>query len=375
MGPTNQALLKLFEVDSTLRDARERLEQATKDIRIQQIKINDANEKLKVATQTFRKTQSNAAMLEIEIKSRDTKIEHFRVQQQQARNDKEYKAFIAQINTTKADRDKLEEHAVKTLDAVARLTTEVAALTEHATKEQAKLEEMQQALSGKVSALTAEIQQIEPVRAAAAAVIPSKALQLFERLSSHFDGPVMAPIVRIDPRLEEYHCSNCNMELIVDVYNRLKAKDDVVQCTSCLRILYVPLDMAPVEKTAPKAARVAKPAGEKLRRTVKPGAISAPSAPATREELIKSLLTKAQGESVVAARDADQRPVECLVTIDGTPIGEYKGKSPENLEQVIKFVFDEAKLGASILVLKKSESSASPDAPATPEQLAASASS
>lgn len=368
MGPTNQALLQLFEVDAKLRDAQERLEQATKDIRIQQIKINDASEKHKKASDTLKKSQSNAAMLEVEVKSRDLKIEHFRVQQQQARNDKEYKAFISQINTTKADRDKLEEHAVKTLDAVAKLTAEVAALGEHLVKEQAKLEEMQAQLSGKVSQLQAEIAEIEPVRKAAASSVPPKALQLFEKLSAHFGGPVMAPLVRIDPKIEEYHCSNCSMELIVDVYNRLKARDEVVQCTSCLRILYVPADMPPVEKVAPKAPRSTKSSTAKVVRSKR---VSGPTTPATREDLIKALLTKAQGESVVSARDADQRPVECIVHVDGASYGEFKGRTPEHLLQCIKFVFDEAKQSGDVVVLKKPEASAGA---AATDELATSAS-
>ena len=53
------------------------------------------------------------------------------------------------------------------------------------------------------------------------------------------------------------------------------------------------------------------------------------------------LLAAAQGESVTGARDADQKPVECEVFIDGELAGIYKGKSVEHLDRVIRFRLEE----------------------------------
>ncbi len=41
------------------------------------------------------------------------------------------------------------------------------------------------------------------------------------------------------------------------------------------------------------------------------------------------------------AMDADQRPLEFEVMVDGNLAGVYKGKSAENLERVIHFLMDE----------------------------------
>jgi hypothetical protein len=81
---------------------------------------------------------------------------------------------------------------------------------------------------------------------------------------------------------------------------------------------------------------------------------AASSEPQTRDELIKSLLTKAQGESVQRAKAADHKPVELDVLVSGSVIGTYKGQTPEHFHQAAKFFFDEAKLGLEIEVRKKS---------------------
>jgi hypothetical protein len=47
MGPTNVALVKLFRADNDLRDAQNRLDEAGKNVRLQERRVNDLEAKLK----------------------------------------------------------------------------------------------------------------------------------------------------------------------------------------------------------------------------------------------------------------------------------------------------------------------------------------
>src|SRR5438270_280616 len=118
MGPTNVALVKLYQADQQLREAQSRLDAASKGVRIQERRTHDLSERIKLAQAKLKEQQSHAANLDLELKTRDAQIEKLRSQQQNAKNNKEYQAFLIEINTNKVDRNKTEEEALKLLDVV-----------------------------------------------------------------------------------------------------------------------------------------------------------------------------------------------------------------------------------------------------------------
>ena len=103
----------------------------------------------------------------------------------------------------------------------------------------------QQQLGGRLAELQTEIDQTRPLRDTAASEVPAKAREMFERLADRYEGEALAPISRPKPRREEYVCTACNMELVVDLYNRLHTRDEVVYCPSCRRMLFIPDDLPP----------------------------------------------------------------------------------------------------------------------------------
>src|SRR3954469_21692590 len=116
MGPTNVALVKLFEADTKLREAQSRLDATTKNVRVQERRTNDLAERIRQAQAGLKEQQARAGALDLDLKTRDAHIEKLRVQQQQAKNNKEYQAFLIEINTGKVDRNKIEEEALKLME-------------------------------------------------------------------------------------------------------------------------------------------------------------------------------------------------------------------------------------------------------------------
>jgi predicted nucleic acid-binding Zn-ribbon protein len=245
MGPTNVALVKLFQADQQLREAQGRLEAATKNVRVQERRTNDLSARIQQAAQALREQQSKSANQELDLKSRDAHIEKLRTQQQNAKNNKEYQAFLIEINTAKVDKGKVEDETMKTMEIVERSTAELKELTTQLEGEKAKLAQMQSDIGAKVQQLQGEIDALRPAREEAANAVPPKALQAFNRLAEHHDGEAMSPIMKPDRRLEEYTCGACMMDLVRDVYNKLHVRDDLVFCPSCRRILYIPDDLPP----------------------------------------------------------------------------------------------------------------------------------
>lgn len=251
MGPTNIALVKLFKADQQLREAQSRLDAVTRNVRIQQRRVNDLNEKFKFAQSRLREQQAHAGALELDIKTRDAHVEKLRTQQQNAKNNKEYQTFLIEINTQKVDRNKVEEEAIKALEVVERTQTEIKELTAGIETEQNKLATMSEQITDQTRTLESEIESLKPARQAAADAVSPKAMTAFERLAERMDGEALSALAKTNPKREEYICTACNMSLVVDVYNRLHSRDDLVFCPSCQRILYIPADL-PVEQAVHK---------------------------------------------------------------------------------------------------------------------------
>lgn len=261
MGPTNQALVKLFLADKDLRDAQARLDAVTKNVRLQERKVTDLTAREAASKTELIKLQARAGELDLEIKSRDAKIESLRGQQAQAQTNREYQAHLVQINTQKVDKTKLEEEALVLLERVEKLSAETQGLLAQRDTETAKLATMKSEIDSRVTDLNKEIDALRPAREEAAAAVPPKALVIFDRLAERYEGEAMESIDKPHPKREEYIATVCNIDLTVDVYNRLHTRDELVFCSSCGRILYIPQDLTPqkaVHKPKEKKARAKK---------------------------------------------------------------------------------------------------------------------
>jgi len=245
MGPTNIALVKLSHADKELREASSRLEAASKAVRIQERRIKDLQEKLQAAQTSLREQQAHMGAFELDVKTRDAHIERLRTQQQNARNNKEYQAFLTEINTEKIDKSKAEDELVKVMLAVETAGSEIKTVQVQLAEETTRHAEIKLRLADRLAELQAQIDSLQPVRDAVAALVPPHARETFERLADRYEGEAMGPVTKPDRRREEYVCGTCNMDLVVDIYNRLHSRDEMVFCPNCRRLLFIPDDLPP----------------------------------------------------------------------------------------------------------------------------------
>ena len=245
MGPTNVALVNLFRADQQLREAQARLDSASRSVRMQERRINEITEKLKLAQTQLREQQARSTPLALEIKTRDERIEKLRNQQQNAKNHKEYQAFLTEINTEKLDKGKFEDQLLKLMEEVEKTQGTVKDLAASLEAEQKRHAETQSQLGAKLAELQADVDQLKPARDDAARALPPKAVDAFDRLAERFEGEAMGAIGKPDRRREEYICDACNMSLVADIYNRLHSRDEMVFCPNCRRLLFIPDELPP----------------------------------------------------------------------------------------------------------------------------------
>jgi predicted nucleic acid-binding Zn-ribbon protein len=365
MGPTNVALVKLFRADQAMRDAQERLDAATKNVRVQERRVNDTTEKQKAAQTKHKELQVKSGNLDLDLRTRDAHLEKLRTQQQTAKNNKEYQTFLIEINTQKVDKAKVEEETMAVMQQVETAGKESAELVTILESEKQKLSSLKTQIGDTIVNLQVEIDSLKGPRDALAATLPPKARIAFDRLADHHDGEALSSVIKPDRRREEYVCSSCMMDLVTDVYNKLHTRDELVFCPSCRRILYIPDDL-PIE-TAVHKKKVT--TGSLANAGASAGEAERPKEAPRARGRVGEILAASQGESVKNAVDAQQDPIEFHVTVDGRVVGDYKGKNAENLERIIRFRFDEAGLKHEVHVnpvVLQTPAAAPPPVPPTP---------
>src|SRR5687768_11046996 len=164
MGPTNVALVRLFRADNDLRAAQARLDEAGKNVRLQERRVHDLEAKLKDAQTRLKQQQSRAGQMDLDMRARDAHIEKLRTQQQTAKNNKEYQAFLIEINTAKVKRGKVEYEAMKLMAENEKGTQEVAALNTALEGERAKLTTVKAQLGETIAKHQAEVDALKPAR-------------------------------------------------------------------------------------------------------------------------------------------------------------------------------------------------------------------
>jgi len=340
MGPLNVAMLNLFRSDQSLREAVARLDAITREVRSQEARNTTTSSRLVSAQAKLLDLQAKSANHDLDLKMREDHIEKLRNRQTLAANNKEYQALLVEINTAKVDRAKVEEATIKVMEQVEAVSSEVKNVGASLASDQVKLAELHAKVGDKAAAAQLEVDRLRPVRLDAASAIKRELVDQFERLADRYDGEAMAPIDQPNRRDEEYICLGCNMGLVTDVFNKLKTRDDVVICPSCKRMLYIPESM--VVEGAKKSR------GKSERKVTK--VLKTPAEALVSESKWGGIVTAAQGESVKGAMDADHKPIECRVEINGEVVGMFKGKSVEHLERVIRFRLEENQMQADVKV-------------------------
>jgi hypothetical protein len=184
---------------------------------------------------------------------------------------------------------------------------------------------------------------------------------MFDRMSDRFDGEAMAAIAKPDRRREEYVCTACNMDLVVDVYNKLHSRDELVFCPSCRRILYIPDDLPP------EVAIKGRPAVSATKSDA-PKKAATKKSPRAQMNPVQRVLLKAAGESAQNAVAAGNDPGQFEIFLDNKLMGTFKGQSVENLQRTARYCLNEVGIAGELLVKPKTKESSkedvAPNAPA-----------
>jgi predicted nucleic acid-binding Zn-ribbon protein len=242
-------LLSVFRVEQMLRGLKSRLNTAEKFLAEQERQLKAVDAEFSKAAAELKQIKTSIAGEEGETASIDARMEKLREQMGNSKTNKEYSAFLSELNSLKAKKDEIEKHELEEMSKVEELQKkndersaardERLKIVDHARKDRdAKSAE----IKDRVAELTAQ-------RDALAKDVPVEAIKMLnDALQVHGDE-AMSAVEVVDRRNHEWSCGNCQMTLPVETVNAI-SMGKLTRCISCKCVLYTEEDV--VSKKKPK---------------------------------------------------------------------------------------------------------------------------
>ena len=231
MHPDLQHLIRLQHLDSDIDSARRRI--AEIPLLQQALDARLADQQAAVAALTERLTENQTARREIEkeVAAVQTRLSKYKDQLMEVKTNKEYQAMQHEIASAQDGVRAHEDRILERMEEGETLQRELKAAEADLKRQQAEIAAGQTVLGEEAEGLETRIAQTTAARSDLAKQISAPALGLFEHVSRQRRGQALA-------EARDGVCTVCHVRLRPQVYNEVRRNESLIQCESCLRILY-----------------------------------------------------------------------------------------------------------------------------------------
>lgn len=235
-------LLRVFQVDKQLRGLQSRLSQAESFLAAQNKDLGSLDTQRSALEAQVKQHTAVAADLEGEMARLDAKMATLRSQMENAQTNKEYKAFLTEINTFKADRDAVETKALEAMSKADEFRKQIADLSSKREERQSVQKVAATDRDARYKEIETRLNELKAERQKLAEDVPADVMAMFNRLVQQRGDEAMGTIEVQDRKRHEYTCSVCMMALPVDSVSGLMSSGKLTRCKSCEAILYIDED-------------------------------------------------------------------------------------------------------------------------------------
>jgi len=249
MNPTAK-LYKLFLVEKQLRGLRSRLDSAERFLKQQQTLSADLAEQIETVGAQLKHHQAASLERENEAATLEEKIEHLRDQMNNAKTNREYKAFLSEVNTFKTEKDRAEAEAIELIEKTEEVKAQLAGLKEQNAERVKMVGVAKSQRKERAAEIKGRVAELEKEYLVCEADVPASALKDYKHLlERRSDEDPMAAVEVHDRKRHIYNCSACMIELPTETVSALLSHGGITHCVSCQLILY--LDEIASEALAP----------------------------------------------------------------------------------------------------------------------------
>lgn len=248
-----EKLIRVYRVDRLLAGLQARLNQAQRFLDEQNRLLDGLAAKKQATDKQVLLARAAAGEHEGEMKRLDARMATLREQMDAAKTNKEYKAFLTEINTFKAERDREEQAALEHMAKVDELKAQGGEIEKQRAEREKVRGVAQHERDQRAAEIKTRMDELTAERATLAADVPAEAMAVYTDLVKRMDEGAMASVQVEDFKRHEYNCGNCMMSLPMEVVSSLLSHGNLTRCSSCRCILYLEAEI--VERMQPAGSK------------------------------------------------------------------------------------------------------------------------
>jgi predicted nucleic acid-binding Zn-ribbon protein len=245
MHPHVEKLIQLQDADRETKRLKDEIAALPKRVAVIEAKLAGSRARVEKARAAIKADEAARRKLEGEIQALQQKIRKYRDQSLEVKTNEQYKALLSEIQFAEQE---IRRHEDKILEGM--IATEANEATVKQTEAElkaatAEIEKEKADARARTAADEKQLAELEARRAELRAAIPENVLRHYDRVFK-LRGSAIA-------EAREGKCSACQVMLRPQVYNDVRAGDELVFCDSCQRILFYDLANEPAPADARKS--------------------------------------------------------------------------------------------------------------------------
>jgi uncharacterized protein len=235
MDSTLQHLHDLQGLDSRIADLERKLEAIP-------VRLNAIREGQEQATTAVETQRTRLLGVRKELRSREKDLEQNASEKTkretklyEVKTNKEYSAVLAEIETLKVEKGRVEEEILALMETQERMTREIADADVRLKKQTEEARAQQAAATEELRALEADVAVVRTERESLARDIPRDSMAQYARLLKGRGGLAVAVVGA------NGICNGCRLSITPQRFNELRQSSQILTCEGCGRILFYQL--------------------------------------------------------------------------------------------------------------------------------------
>ena len=224
--------LKLLEIENKSKDC-------PAEIKKYQEEVENERESLNTLEESVKELEKRRTSLEGDIELSNEKIKVWQNQLSQAKSEKEYRAFLKEIDGSKKENGKKEEEILEIMEKIEAGKNSLKEKEEVLSESLSKFEDIRKENEKKMKIMRKELTEINKSRSELTNEIKPDYLRKYESVRR---GRKRNPLVPA----KDGTCLGCHMSLPPQVFIHVLKKDMLVDCPFCHRILFWKEEKEPV---------------------------------------------------------------------------------------------------------------------------------
>jgi hypothetical protein len=231
MLPDLERLIRLQQLDNATFEAQRTVDAMPSRLDDLDARLASCAAAVDAATTRLTDKKTERQAVEKNLGEVQGRLSRFNEQLMAVKTNKEYTAMQHEIATAKEEVQRLEDAILENMLAADDLAADVETAKRAQQTERAEVERERAVLETKRGELEHTLSGTSDERDTLTESLGAAARQLFETVSRQRSG-----VAVVEAR--DGHCSLCNVRLRPQMFNQILQSTELIQCESCMRILY-----------------------------------------------------------------------------------------------------------------------------------------